>query len=291
MRKPLTSDWSFEFEIGVLFWRHQFNRAFAMANIHEARAYFDSLITLTDETYNLKSTPSQQNEPEGQWHIPKSGDSKITALYLHGGGYAFSSEISANFAKTLASLLNVKLFMPDYRLTPEHPHPAQIEDALTAYKFLIKKGVDPCKLIVIGDSAGGHLALMLLLALQEAELQQPALVIGLSPWTDIGERGDSFYGNGIYDLVQGYMAVQFGKWLRGNSEYSNEELSPIYYDFNGLAPIYLQGGGREIFADMIRDFAKVLHGQRHDVSLDIWPTMPHVFHMHGLTLPESRQAF
>ncbi|MCF6221817.1 MAG: alpha/beta hydrolase [Robiginitomaculum sp.] len=291
LRKPLVPDWSFEFEIGVLFWRHQFNRAFALPDIREGRAYMDSLVTLTDETYDLRVTASRQGEPKGKWLVPQNCDPEVTALYLHGGGYTFNSEISANFAKTLASLLNIKLFMLDYRLTPENPHPAQIEDALEAYNFLLKKGVGPNKLIVIGDSAGGHLALMLLIALRDLELPQPALAIGLCPWTDIGERGDSLDANDRYDLVQGYMAVRFGEWLRGNSEFTNEELSPIHQDFSGLAPIYMQGGGREVLIDMIRDFAKTIRKQGHEVVLDVWPTMTHVFHMHGLTLLESRQAF
>ena len=181
--------------------------------------------------------------------------------------------------------------MPEYRLTPEHPHPAQRDDALAAYQFMMKAGVDPAKLVLIGDSAGGHMVFTLLQSLKEENLPQPALAIGLCPWTDIGERGASLYENDKYDLVQGYMAVRFGEWLQGETGYSREALSPICKDYKGLAPLYLQGGGREVLIDMIRDFAKTVKGQGCDVVLDVWPTMVHNFQAHGQTVPESAQAF
>ncbi len=290
-RRPLAPDWSISFEIGVLFIRHQYNRAFAFSDIGEGRAYFDSLIPSTGEHFTVSSSPSLSNEPKGEWHIADGTGSDLTVLYLHGGGYAFNSEISSIFARMLAGLLDVRLFMPDYRLTPEHPHPAQLEDALAAYRFLLEKGTDPAKLIVTGDSAGGHLTLMLLLALRSQNLPQPALAIGLCPWTDIGECGASFYGNDCYDLVQGYMAKRFGEWLQANGPYTRKELSPINQNFTIVAPIYLQGGGREILIDQIRDFANVIRDQGAEVVLDVWPAMTHDFQMHGLTHADSTEAF
>jgi acetyl esterase/lipase len=117
----------------------------------------------------------------------------------------------------LASLLGARLFAPDYRLTPEHQHPAQQDDALAAFRYLLAEGIDPKRLVVIGDSAGGHLTLMLLVALRDAGLPQPALAVGLCPWTDIWERGRSLYANDPYDCVQEYMAVRFGKWRPGST--------------------------------------------------------------------------
>ncbi|MCF6344555.1 MAG: alpha/beta hydrolase, partial [Devosiaceae bacterium] len=290
-QRPIAKDWSIEFEIGVLFIRHQYNRAFEFQKISDGRECFDSLIPSTGEKFAVSSYLSAPNEPEGNWHIANGKKRELTALYLHGGGYAFNPEISSNFAEMLAGLLNVNLFMLNYRLTPEHSHPTQLEDALAAYRFLLEQNIDPSKLIIIGDSAGGHLALMLLLELRRLKLPQPALAIGLCAWTDIGERGKSFYGNDNYDLVQGYMALRFGEWLIGNTSYNKEQLSPIYQDFTKVAPIYLQGGGREILIDMISDFAKIIKDQGAEVALDVWPNMVHDFQMHGMTHVDSVEAF
>ena len=287
---PLAPGWSLDLEIGALFWRGQFERAFAMTDIAAGRRYFDSLQTLTDETYAVTRRASAAGGPKGDWISPAAPTSAATLLYLHGGGYAFDAGISHRFAEMLASLLGVVVFAPDYRLTPEHPHPAQIDDAMAAWRCMIAEGVDPARLVVIGDSAGGHLTLMLLLALRDAGLPQPALAVGLCPWTDIGARGESLTANDRWDLVQGWMAVRFGEWLVGDTGATRESLSPIHHSFAGLAPLYLQGGGREGLIDMIRDFARVVVDQGCEVTLDVWPQMTHDFQAHGLTRPESAEA-
>jgi len=287
---PLAPRWPLDFEIGNLFWRGQFNRAFAMADMVEARLCFDSLQTVNDEEYDVTCTPSSPDAPKGNWIAPREPRPKLTLLYLHGGGYAFHAAISHRFAEMLAGLLGATLFAPDYRLTPEHPHPAQLQDALAAYRYLLREGVDPKRLVIIGDSSGGHLTLMTLVGLRDAGLPQPALAVGLCPWTDIGERGKSLYANDRYDLVQGYMAVRFGEWLVGGKSYSREDLSPIHQRYAGLAPMYLQGGGREVLIDMIRDFARTVAEQGCAVTLDVWPDMTHDFQAHGLTHPDSAEA-
>ena len=288
--RSLCPAWTRDTEIGVLYWRGQFNHAFALPDIKEGRAYFDSLLTFTDEVFDVERRPTPPGAPRGLWHLPKIRQRDVTLLYLHGGGYAFHSDVSRRFADMLAHELGADLFAPDYRLTPEHPHPAQLKDGIAAYRHLLDQGVDPGRLVMIGDSAGGHLVLMLLIAAREAGLPQPALAIGLCPWTDIGARGESFYGNDCYDLVQGYMAKRFGEWLVGETWATREELSPIFQDLRGLAPLYLQCGEKEVLRDMIRDFADVARGQGADVLLDEWPNMTHNFQANGRTLPESAEA-
>lgn len=288
--RKLAADWPRDMEIINLFWREQFKRAMRFSSIEQGRAYFDSLQTYTDETFAIERTPAGPGCPAGDWITPRDLHSPVTLLYLHGGGYTFHAAVTRRFADMLSSILGMKLFAPDYRLTPEHPHPAQIEDALAAYRYLLAQGTDPSQLVIIGDFAGGHLTLMTLLALREEKLPQPALAVGICPWTDIGGRGASLTCNNRYDLVQGDMAIQFGKWLRGDRAYTREELSPIYHDFRGLASIYLQGGGKEVLIDMIRDFANTLVEQGCDVTLDVWEHMTHDFQANGETIPESKEA-
>lgn len=291
--RPLVPGWTVSFEIGTLFYRHQFDHAFWLAEtagIAQARAYFDSLYTVVDAQPAVEVRPSAPGEPRGHWFIPRACASRPTMLYFHGGGYAFYAEVSRHFIAMLADRLQVRIFAPDYRLTPEHPHPAQTDDAMAACRYLLEGGLQPGQWLIGGDSAGGHLALMTLLHLRRSGLSQPALALALSPWTDIGRRGDSQFGHDRYDMVQGYQTLQFAQWLKDGSGRSDAELSPTAQDFSAVAPIYLQAGGKEILVDMIRDFARLAQRQGARVRLDVWPDMTHEFHAYGETLPQSREA-
>ncbi len=273
--RRIAPDWDETFEIGIRFVRRQFTAAMKHADIAQGRLLFDSLQTETDDIYDVDVEAC--DTPRGHWYRPRTRRSGKTLLYFHGGGYTFHGSVSARFAAMLAHHVGAELFAPDYRLTPEHPHPAQAEDALEAWLFLTRT-VAPRDIVIIGDSAGGHMALMLLQTLKERSLEQPGLCVGLCPWTDIGDRGASLRDNDRFDLVQGWMALQFGKWLDPNDTFGRETLSPIYHDFTGLAPIYLQAGGREVLHDMIAEFAEVQKTRGANVTLDVWPDMPHNFH-------------
>lgn len=285
--RKLDPRWSADLEIGIHFWRHQFTKAMRHADIKKGRQIFDSLQTETDDVYAV--TQEKCASPPGTWYHPASPDNAATVLYLHGGGYTFNGPISARFAAMFAHHTKAHLFAPDYRLTPEHAHPAQSEDALAAWRYVTAR-VPAENVVVMGDSAGGHMALMLLQTLKAEGLPQPALCIGACPWTDIGARGASLYGNDRYDLVQGWMALQFGEWLDPKGIFGRDALSPIAHDYAGLAPLYLQAGGREILRDMIRDFAEVQIENGATVLLDIWDDMPHDFQAYDSFRESSENA-
>jgi len=270
----LEPTWDANFEVGIRFWRHQFTRAMREDDIAKGRAILDSLQTETDDVYAV--TVERCGAPEGNWYVPADVRSEATLLYCHGGGYAFHGAMSRGSAAMLAHHCGARLFAPSYRLTPENPHPAQAEDALAEWRY-VAQSTPSERLVVIGDSAGGHMALTLLQDLNANGLPQPALCIGLCPWTDVGERGASLHANDRYDLVQGWMALRFGEWLDPGRRVGREALSPISHDFSGLAPIYLQAGGREVLHDMIRDFARVQAERGAAVLLDVWDDMPHNF--------------
>ena len=289
--RPLVADWPFLVEYGTLYMRAQFNHAFRLSDdIAASRAYFDSVYSVLETYPDVAIRPSVEGEPRGHWFTPKIRHSEATLLHFHGGGYTFYAGVSHHFIACLAHTLGVAVFAPDYRLTPEHPHPAQLEDGLAAYTYLLERGIDPAKIVLCGDSAGGHLALMVLARLRLARLPKPALTLGLSPWTDVGRRGGSQFGNDPYDLVQGYMTLQFAEWLKGGQDLCDVDLSPMYQNFEGLGPIYLQAGGKEILVDMIRDFATAVASQGCSVRLDVWTHMNHEFHAYGSYLPESHSA-
>lgn len=285
--RRLDPSWNTEIEIGIRFWRHQFTKAMAQSDMRQGRRIFDSLQTDTDDVYDV--AVENQASPLGTWYRPASADRQRVVLYFHGGGYAFNGPISERFAAMFAHHANAHLFAPKYRLTPEHPHPAQAEDALAAWKYVRSK-VPAENVIVMGDSAGGHMALMLLQTLKREGLKQPALCIGLCPWTDIGDRGESLRANNRFDLVQGWMALRFGEWLDPAAKFGREALSPIYYNYAGLAPLYLQAGGREILRDMINEFAEVQMENGATLMLDQWEDMPHNFHAYDNLKTSATQA-
>jgi len=285
--RRLEPSWNVNFEVGVRFWRHQFSVALRQPDIRKGRRLFDSLQTETDDVYVVSSEVT--GEPKGRWYLPKTRLTDAALLYLHGGGYAFHGAASRRMAAMLAHRSGAKLFALDYRLTPEHSHPAQADDAVAAWRYVIERTA-PEKIVVVGDSAGGHMALMLLQSLKDRNLPQPCLCIGLCPWTDVGDRGESLHENDRYDLVQGWMALRFGEWLDPERKYGRSALSPISYEYKGLAPIYLQAGGREILHDMIRDFATKQSELGADILLDVWPDMPHDFQLFDTVKPSAGQA-
>ncbi|MEN4902763.1 alpha/beta hydrolase fold domain-containing protein [Luteimonas sp. TWI1437] len=221
---------------------------------------------------------------------PEGVHGRADDAVLPRGGYTFHAAVTRNFIAMLAHRLQVRIFSLEYRMTPEHAHPAQLDDALSAYRRLVTTGIAPSDLILCGDSAGGHLVLMTLAALRAAELPQPLLAIAISPWTYIGRLGESQFGNDRYDMVQGYQTLQYGKWLKGGADYTDAALSPMGQDFGGTAPLYIQADDKEILVDMIRAFAKQAVGQGAGVRLDVWAHMTHEFHAYGDTEPASRHA-
>ncbi|MEP0067832.1 alpha/beta hydrolase [Pyruvatibacter sp.] len=285
--RRLAPDWDANLEIGIRFVRHQFTAAMTGGDIARGRLLFDSVQPETDDVYDVSKELTA--DPNGCWYRPKAESSGVTLLYLHGGGYTFHGGVSARFAAMLAHHTGASVFAPDYRLTPEHPHPAQAEDAFAAWTY-VTQTVAPKDIVVIGDSAGGHMSLMLLQTLKAQGLEQPALCIGLCPWTDIGDRGASLRDNDRFDLVRGWMALKFGEWLDPEGAFGREALSPIYQDYRGLAPIYLQAGGREVLRDMIVEFAQVQKEKGADISIDVWPDMPHVFQAYDGLKASSAEA-
>lgn len=286
-KRRIAPDWDADLEIGIRFWRHQFTHAMACSDMAHGRQIFDSLQTETDDTYDVSTEDC--SAPPGVWYHPHARTSNATLLYFHGGGYTFHGAISKRFAAMLAHHTGASVFAPEYRLTPEHPHPAQADDAIAAWRY-ISEIAPPENLVVIGDSAGGHMALMLLQSLKTLHHMQPALCIGLCPWTDIGDRGASLTDNNYFDLVQGWMALEFGEWLDPNNTYGREALSPINQDFSGLAPIYLQAGGREILRDMIIEFADLQKDKGATITLDVWDDMPHDFQAYDSLKTSSAEA-
>lgn len=283
----LDPDWDADMEIGVLFWRRQFTKALTCGDATKGRRILDSVQTETSDEYDVDVRISR--DPAGRWYLPRQRKTEATVLYFHGGGYAFYGAMSFRFGEMLAHHIGAPVFAVDYRLTPEHSYPAQSDDALAAWGHLTET-VSPRDIVFVGDSAGAHMALMLLQELKAMKRLQPAGAIALSPWTDIGDSGPHLHANDQTDLVQGWMAVRFGEWLNPGDKYKRAALSPIAHDYSDCAPLYLQAGGLEIFHQTAIEFAEVQSGKGASLMLDVWPKMPHDFQLYDSTQTASTEA-
>ena len=179
----------------------------------------------------------------------------------------------------------------DYRLAPEHPFPAALDDAAAAWRGLLDEGADPRHCAVIGDSAGGGLALALALRLRDEGGPLPAAVVALSPWTDLAITGESCRRNAIADPVLNETdLVHFAaQYLRG-ADPRNPYVSPLYGDPRGLPPTLIQVGSDEILRDDAVRMAERMRRAGCEIELEIWPRMPHVWHGFAPVLPEARRA-
>lgn len=224
--------------------------------------------------------------------IPLGAIAGRVMLYLHGGGYTAGSPRSHRpMVARLADASHTAAVVPDYRLGPEHRFPAAVDDALAVYRALIADGIDPDRMVIAGDSAGGGLALALALALKAQDLPQPAGYYVMSPWADLtqshatyrtkAESDPSITKAGLDQAAQAYL---------GGLDAHDPLASPVFGDFTGLPPILIQTGSEEALLGDSLMIADVAGQARVAVRLEIWPEMIHVFQAWGGTLQAARRA-
>jgi acetyl esterase/lipase len=288
-RRPLRPSWPLELEVATHFFRAQdaeVLRLAAHASMDDVRARVDSLVFRLPPLRQLRKI--REDNPPGVWF--ETGRPGPTILYFHGGGYAFYPAMTDNIIASVVMAVGGNSFIPSYRLTPEHPYPAQFEDALAAYRWLIERGTDPSRLVVAGDSAGGHLALALLLSLQARGLPAPAAGIAISPWTDPQNGGASMQTNIGFDWMSPPMSDRLARWA--GPEFARASLVqwPNSADFKTLPPTLVHAGEAEICRDMIATFCANAAAAGAPITYRCWEDMTHNFQGFGELVPQSRQA-
>lgn len=213
-------------------------------------------------------------------------------LYLHGGGYRLGAPSTyRHLTWRIASAAQAQVLVIDYRLAPENPFPAALEDAVSYYCWLLAEGADARQIVVIGDSAGGGLALALLLKLRDSSLPRPAAAVVLSPWTDLALTGASLTLNAKLDaIVQAEDAPIFAADYLAGTDPRHPYASPLYGDPTGLPPTLIQVGSEEVLRDDAVRMAENMQRAHCQAELQIWPRMPHVWHFLAPILPEAREA-
>lgn len=213
-------------------------------------------------------------------------------LYLHGGGYVCGRPVHyRDFIWRIADAADATVHMVDYRLGPEHPFPAAVDDAVAAYRSLLTAAVEPARLAVMGDSAGGGLTFATLLKLRDERDAMPAAAVALSPWTDLTLTSESCVRFAKTDpMLSPDPAKVFVRWYLGDADPKHPYASPLFGDPAGLPPSLIQVGSDEILLDDAVHLGERMRSAGVAAEVDIWPRMPHVWQMFARVLPEAQQA-
>jgi len=228
----------------------------------------------------------------GYMFVPPAADPGRVILYLHGGSYAAGGlDTHQDLVGRIARAGAARALLLEYRLAPEHRFPAPVEDALRAYRALTNDGQDPRRLVVVGDSAGGGLAIALLIALRDAGEVLPAGAAVLSPWTDLAATARSLATHRDRDpwLVAETVPKEAAVYLDG-ADPRHPLASPLYGNLRGLPPLLIHVGEDEILLDDATRLAEKAEREGVAVTLKIWPGMWHVFHLFAGRIQEARSA-
>ena len=218
-----------------------------------------------------------------EWVVPKAIKHDGVVLYLHGGGYVTGDlEYAKGFGTILAARNGIKMFCPAYRLAPEHPFPAALDDAVEAYRFLLDEGYEPERILLCGESAGGGLCYALALRLKELQLPMPRVIIAMSPWTDLTMSGESFVTNEEVDPSLSQKTLAYYADAYAKEHVSEPLVSPLFGDLTGLPPSLIFAGGSEILLDDSVMLCDRLIEAGCTAELHVEPNMWHVYVLYGV---------
>ena len=222
---------------------------------------------------------------------PESQEDRVI-LYLHGGGYLFGSARTHRVMLAhLARAAKARVLALDYRLAPEIPFPAPVEDSVSAYQWLLSKGIAPEKMAFSGDSAGGGLVIAALVALRAVGEPMPAAGVCISAWTDMESTGTSMTTNAETDpSVSKERLLRIAKVYLDGKDPRAPLASPIHADLTGLPPLLLQVGSIEVLLDDSTLLKTRANEAGVPVEMEVWEDMPHVWHHYAPILPEARKA-
>ncbi|XHC09175.1 alpha/beta hydrolase [Labrenzia sp. ac12] len=214
-----------------------------------------------------------------------------TMLYIHGGGYlSGGSDGYHGIAGHYARLLGARVYVPDYRLAPDAPFPAQLDDTEQAYAWLVGEA-GAHNIVLAGDSAGGAMVVTLQVRARNKDLPLPVAGVAISPWANLEMTGESYVSrHGIDPLCTRDVLMMFVRPALGNGLANNPEVSPVFADVRGLSPVLVQVGDAEVMMSDAMRLATHLADHRVRTSLEVWPEMFHVWPMFSDILPEGRQA-
>ncbi|MDX2283994.1 MAG: alpha/beta hydrolase [Bacteroidia bacterium] len=264
-----------------------------VAHIPDLRRTLDLSSRALTLPFRMEAKPLNIGQMRAEWLIgSQSQETRRVLLFVHGGGYAVGSlQTHRGLAGAIAQAAGARCLLIDYRLAPEHPFPAGLEDAALAYQYLLQQGYAPHEIAIAGDSAGGGLSLALLLSLRELGVPLPAACVCMSPWVDLtfsGESAKTFASQDpivLVPQVRGWADVYAGRYAL-----EHPMISPLYADLSGLPPVLIQASDSEVLTDDARRLGARLAAAGNDVTLQIWPGTLHVWQLFWRYIPEAEDA-
>jgi acetyl esterase/lipase len=241
----------------------------------------------------MQLEPATIQDVYAEWISPAEASPGQVILYLHGGGYVSGSiDAYRRLGGLLADCSGSQVLLPAYRLAPEYPFPAALDDVLKVYRWLLANGHPPAEIIIAGDSAGGGLALAAALTLRDQCESLPAGVICLSPWTDLTLNGQSHIAKAKSEAVLNTEVLR--EWALSYTSADNLRnplVSPVNADFQGFPPLFIQVGSEEILLDDAILLAEKARAAGAQVELNIWAGMWHGWQVLGDLIPENRRTY
>lgn len=213
-------------------------------------------------------------------------------LYIHGGGYVSGGSAGYHgIAGRFAVALGAEVYLPDYRLAPDHPFPAPLDDVETAYRWLVDQTGDAKRVVLAGDSAGGAMVISVMVRARDAGVALPAAGVAISPWADLQMTSASYTTrDGVDPLCTREFLVLMARLALGETRPNDPEASPVFADLRALSPVLVQVGEREVMLSDAFRLAERLGDARVETSLEVWPDMFHVWPMFAGVLPDGRRA-
>ncbi len=262
------------------------------ATVPYMRQSWERLFTDVRERAPVKRTAVSAGGVEAEWLDAPGARADRVVLYLHGGGYVLGSVNShRDMIARLSAAASVRALGLNYRLAPESPFPAAVDDAVAAYRWLLEQGIAPGRVAIAGDSAGGGLTAATLLAIRDRALPRPAAGVLLSPWVDLEGTGESMNG-GVADdpMVRKELVAAMAPPYLAGADPKTPLASPLHADLRGLPPLLIQVGRREVLLDDSLRLAQKAQRAGVDVTLEVWPGMIHVWQIFASELEEGRDA-
>ena len=261
--------------------------------LDEMRLMLEQWGNITGEPRGVDYIETSASEVPALWAAPKNCAEDRVLLCAHGGGYVAASMYTHR--KTyghVAKAIGCRALIVDYRRAPENVHPGPVNDMAQSYKWLLDQGIRPGHVALIGDSAGGALAVTTILRARQQGLPLPAATMPLSPWLDMEATGATFETNAQKDLIASRDMIQAmaGMFLGESGNRRDPLANPLYADLTGLPPMYIQTGADETLLDDSRKLAELARKSGVDVTLEIVPEMQHVFQFLAGTAPEADGA-
>ncbi len=262
------------------------------ASLADMRKGLDAMGNMVPRLAEVSALAIDAGGVPAEWLIPQANAATRVVLHLHGGGYVLGSVQSHRaLLERLAIAAGCRVLAPNYRLAPEAPFPAAVEDACAAYRWLIAQGISPKSIAVSGDSAGGGLVLATLFALRDAGDALPACAIAISPWTDMEGLGASMQTRAAVDpMVQKSGIDDLARIYLNGADPKSPLASPLYGSFKGLPPLLIQVGDAETLLDDTTRITPKMKADGLDVTVEIWPEMIHVWHLFAAMLDEGQAA-